>query len=420
MKNYFTFCAFFIFILNIKSQTFTTSGSYTVPAGVKSIIVEAWGAGGAGGSASGTGSPTLYRAQAGGGGGGAFVSGTINVTPGQVINYIVASSTGANTTTGIIDGGASSFGGITAPGGSGGQSVDAGTSGGNVGGAGGAGGAGTFSGGNGATRTGYSGSTTAGTSAGGGGGAGTSANGGDANSSTNAGGGGGSLGGGNGANGPSNGNAGGGGLNIGGGGAGAWAAASTTFRNGGAGARGEIRITTILPVNFSSFEVTSTQSKEAVCKWTTASELDNAYFQIQRSSDALAFADVAIVEGVGTTNESNSYEYTDKNANAGLNYYRIKQVDIDGKSSYSEIKSAWIGDKEDITLVASIVKDRLSFNANIDAFKVGVYSVTGQQVIANSTLSKSESIDVTTLPAGQYVVSVSTGSTTKALKFIKQ
>ncbi len=228
------------------TTTFTASGTFTVPTGVCNIIVEAWGAGGAGGSAVGTGTPTSYRALGGGGGGGGYSKATISVTPGASISYTVAPSTGANSGTTPLNGGTSTFGSVSAPGGIGGSCENSATApAGHKSGTGGAGGVGTTTnGGSGGTRTGYAGATTGWTPGGGGGGAGTTTNGGDApNTQNGTGGTAGTADGGAGGNGPSSGTAGSTGTIVAGGGSGAFAAASTTFRNGGAGARGQIRIT---------------------------------------------------------------------------------------------------------------------------------------------------------------------------------
>ena len=399
------------------TQTFIASGTFTVPSGVTSIFVEAWGAGGAGGSAVGTGSPTNYRAQAGGGGGGAYVNGTISVTPGDVINYIVAPSTGANTTTTPLNGGESTFVSISAPGGTGGECVNAGTFGGHVGGTGGSGGSGTYNGGAGATRTGYSGCTTtcANTSAGGGGGAGTAGSGSDANSSTNVGGAGGTSGGGGGANGPSSGNAGAGGAVSGGGGAGAWAAASTTFRNGGAGARGQIRITyTPLPITILSF-VASKNISTTILNLITASETNNDYFTIERSGDGRSFESIGEIKGAGNSNQELSYEFVDESPLAGINYYRIKQTDFDGAYSYTEIRSVRHQTKN-VIVSPNRTDGKLNVTSELDNYDVVIYNTGGQEVQRHMALSGDQSLSIETLQAGVYFVKVM-DQTIRILKF---
>ncbi len=226
-KSIFPFVVFLfsLFSLNAQTvQTFTTSGSWTCPPGVTSIMVETWGGGGAGGG--GAANPSV----GGGGGGGAYtLTGSVAVTSGTTYNYIVG--TGGVGTTGVgPSGSASSFNALyTANFGTGGGTGAATAT-------AGAGGAGSFSGGNGAA-----GSVALSTAGGGGGGAGSGANGGAAAAAT--GGTGGTGGGGTGGNGrTTTGGIGLAGTALGAGGGGAFANSSTT-RKGGNGANGQVRIT---------------------------------------------------------------------------------------------------------------------------------------------------------------------------------
>jgi hypothetical protein len=84
-----------------------------------------------------------------------------------------------------------------------------------------------------------------------------------------------------------------------------------------------------LPVSLKSFEANCTQ-KEVQLNWRTASELNNDYFRLERSSDAINFemvADIIVKEGTST---GDFYAYTDTEPLEGVNYYRLKQVDLDG------------------------------------------------------------------------------------------
>jgi len=104
------------------TQTFTSSGSFTVPAGATSIKVECWGAGGAGGGS------TINHSGGSGGGGGGYTAHVLTVTPGQVISYTVGTrGTGSSGSDGTA-GTASSFLTLTANGGGGGD-ADKGTAG---------------------------------------------------------------------------------------------------------------------------------------------------------------------------------------------------------------------------------------------------------------------------------------------------
>ncbi|WP_370480341.1 LamG-like jellyroll fold domain-containing protein [Tamlana flava] len=242
-------CVLLSFSAYSQTQTFNTDGTFTVPGGVTSITVQAWGAGGGGSKITNNG------LRGGGGGGGAFASSTVTVTPGASYPVVVGvggytsgnityngTSSTFNTTTVIAAGGASSTTDSTT-GGAGGTTA---ASTGDI----------TYAGGNGANG----GATNSG---GGGGGAGTTGAGGNAVADT--GGTGTTLNGGNGGNGVngnSNGNP---GANYGAGGSGA-SKSSGGPKNGGTGANGLVIITWTCP----TYSLTSTSVSSPICTSSSA------------------------------------------------------------------------------------------------------------------------------------------------------
>jgi len=234
-------------------QIFTSSGTFTPPAGVTSITVECWGGGGAGGSAQKTGS--INNTGGGGGGGGGYAKGTVAVTPGNPYTVTIpaaatAPASGFSDNTASTSGSVVTFtgdsGSVTANGGTGGRNCvqSASSRGGGAGGTGGNfnGGAGA---GGGTGSTGYGGGGGAGASdnQNGNGGSGTSGGGTTTGSDSNHNGGAGGAGKANGSNGGGT-----GGTAPGGGGGGAYCSSVSTQR-GGAGAPGRIIISWTVSAN---------------------------------------------------------------------------------------------------------------------------------------------------------------------------
>ena len=94
--------------------------------------------------------------------------------------------------------------------------------------------------------------------------------------------------------------------------------------------------TVLLPVTLSSF----TGKKEGattLLNWTTATETGNNYFSIERAPDGESFAPIGSIKGAGNSTVALNYSFTDKQPMTGNNYYRLKQVDYNGKSKYSDI-----------------------------------------------------------------------------------
>lgn len=213
------------------TQTFTSSGTFTVPANVYILKVEVWGGGGAGGGSN------INKQAGGGGGGGAYTfNNSISVTPGEVISYTVGAG-GVGVVAGNgSNGGSSTFKGVNAGGGFGGLRATT------VPGAGGTGGTGGFNGGSGrvgTSSTGGGGGSSAGPGISGTGSVGISAT---SNTGATA-----PSGGGNGGDGSSS-SSGNNGLNPGGGGGGSADAPGSNQFAGGNGGIGQIKITYTQPI----------------------------------------------------------------------------------------------------------------------------------------------------------------------------
>ncbi len=77
------------------------------------------------------------------------------------------------------------------------------------------------------------------------------------------------------------------------------------------------------------------QDEAVLLTWLTASEKDNDFFEVQRSEDGKTFESIGIVEGGGNSTEAIQYDFYDEYPLFGTSYYRLKQVDFDGKFEYS-------------------------------------------------------------------------------------
>ncbi|MBI5856473.1 MAG: hypothetical protein HZB42_02385 [Sphingobacteriales bacterium] len=115
-------------------------------------------------------------------------------------------------------------------------------------------------------------------------------------------------------------------------------------------------LTNPLPVKLISFNAILSQDQSKVnLTWTTAQEMNASHFIVERSIDGITFNEAGMVFAVGNTNEQQNYQYSDKiaNINSSIIYYRLRQVDVDGKSMYSETRIIRISKQTDnaITIV---------------------------------------------------------------------
>ncbi|MGL5889163.1 MAG: hypothetical protein ACRC3B_04725 [Bacteroidia bacterium] len=118
---------------------------------------------------------------------------------------------------------------------------------------------------------------------------------------------------------------------------------------------------TILPVELTSFTV-ELSNKKPLLRWETASEKDNARFEIERSADGNSYEKIGIVNGNGTTSQPHSYSFYDVSAPAGFSYYRFKQIDYNGSYTYSPLRAIEVPVSADASLQVISLPEGLSYS----------------------------------------------------------
>ncbi len=96
------------------------------------------------------------------------------------------------------------------------------------------------------------------------------------------------------------------------------------------------RTLAILPVTFINFDGVI-QNGKALLSWSTANEINNKGFEVQKSTNGQTFTDIGFVAGHNNSSTVNSYAYTDVKVVSGANYYRLKQIDNNGNFDYSSV-----------------------------------------------------------------------------------
>jgi uncharacterized repeat protein (TIGR01451 family) len=140
-----------------------------------------------------------------------------------------------------------------------------------------------------------------------------------------------------------------------------------------------------LPVKLTEFTVQK-QNNDALLKWTTASEINNDHFDIERSTDGINFRMIGIVNGSGTTNDFKQYQFIDPINNFfGIIYYRLKSVDIDNKGAYSKIialRTANFSSLKDLAVYPNPFSNSLKLQLNSTKetiISIRIISTVGQQ-----------------------------------------
>lgn len=176
-----------------------------------------------------------------------------------------------------------------------------------------------------------------------------------------------------------------------------------------------------LPITLSSFSTTQMQNT-VLLNWQTASETSNNYFAVERSnSNNTGFKEIGKVFSKGNSFQTQSYNYEDVKPLNGLNYYRLQQVDKDGKSSFSKIISVDFKTNGTLKIYANPVKDILKIEG-LTGIKttLSVVDINGKILSATTTSDFVYNLKVQTLPAGNYFLKVETSKTVNTLKFVKE
>jgi hypothetical protein len=187
-----------------------------------------------------------------------------------------------------------------------------------------------------------------------------------------------------------------------------------------------------LPVQLSAFggQLASTGN---LLSWTTASELNSARFEVQRSTDGSRYATLTSVAAAGTSTTAHSYQYLDAAAPAGTSYYRLRQVDFDGTSAYSPVvvltragsASSPSSAKPQAfpTLFADVLHIMLPGAEDAQAASVALFTTEGRQIYASSVQLSATPLALSGLPTlapGLYILRTTTaaGTTTQRISRI--
>lgn len=173
--------------------------------------------------------------------------------------------------------------------------------------------------------------------------------------------------------------------------------------------------TAALPIELLSF-VGKNQGQVNLLNWTTETETNNARFEIEHSLDpATGFEPIGQLKGAGTTQELQRYNFTHNTPSLGINYYRLKQIDFDGESSYSEVIAITVEQDERMDAFYPNPTENIvnyQFNETVEQEVTIVINNTLGQVVRELNYSSkvginTVSIDLSTYPAGAYLIKVS-------------
>ena len=183
-----------------------------------------------------------------------------------------------------------------------------------------------------------------------------------------------------------------------------------------------------LPIELISFDARLNQNRQVDVTWTTATEINNDYFTVERSRDGNHFESIGTVDGAGNSTGVLTYLFTDPDPYTGVSYYRLKQTDFNNSFTRTEMVSVTITDDPgfQISLFPNPVVDQLTITAagDLQGAVIHIVNSLGQQVLQTASGSMEENnrmvIQTSGLAPGVYFLSLEYNGKVTVSRFVRK
>jgi len=181
---------------------------------------------------------------------------------------------------------------------------------------------------------------------------------------------------------------------------------------------------TDLPISLLQFTAALSENKEVVISWATVSEINNQYFTVERSKDGETYEPIVKVESLGNSVSKQTYQVSDSLPLIGVSYYRLKQTDVGGKTTYSSTVSINITSSESVLTAypnptVSYLNLQIS-DASTKNLIYAIYTLEGKLVSQQRISDNLTTISTSSLSAGTYILRVTNNyKVIKAFKIVK-
>jgi len=183
-----------------------------------------------------------------------------------------------------------------------------------------------------------------------------------------------------------------------------------------------------LPVELISFDA-KPKGKAVELTWVTATEIDNAYFEVQRSVNGIHFERIATLQGAGNSTITINYSIMDENPVVGNSYYRLKQVDFDGTSDFSKIINVQYRSERKFEIISISPSPASSYTqltlnvAEPDEIFIKIYDNKGDLLKKDKVVVlegyNEIRLDVSGLPTGVYYITAQNSKAFVSSRIIK-
>ncbi|WP_447639946.1 MULTISPECIES: T9SS type A sorting domain-containing protein [Chitinophagaceae] len=183
--------------------------------------------------------------------------------------------------------------------------------------------------------------------------------------------------------------------------------------------------TLVLPIQWGDFTVTK-MNNQAALRWNTVMETNNKGFDVLRSTDAKDYTKVGFVSSKAVNGNSSTpidYDFTDKNPASGTNYYKLNQIDQDGKVNASDVRTiSFTNEASAVAVIPNpVVSDFKLSNAKVGA-SYRIVNMSGQILQYGIVSSSSQQFSIPYYPAGMYIIQTQDAASGQniSVKFMKR
>ena len=174
-----------------------------------------------------------------------------------------------------------------------------------------------------------------------------------------------------------------------------------------------------LPVTLSSLTAICEENKILI-EWTTESEINNDYFILEKSFDAITFFELTTISGNGNSSVTNYYSYYDKQPSSTPAYYRLKQVDFDGEFAYSNIISSPVCNSiGNFNIYPNPAQDIVYLQFYGELASIKIFDNLGKVVREIEHYTSNTPINIEDFPSASYFVQVYSNNQIRASILIK-
>lgn len=161
-----------------------------------------------------------------------------------------------------------------------------------------------------------------------------------------------------------------------------------------------------LPVKWGSFTA-RLQNKQVLLQWSTVQEQNSRDFTVQHSTDGINWTSLASQPAAGNSNDSRYYTYIHQTPSTGLNYYRIIQQDIDGRTSNSEVRKVTADSKvQPFTIIGNpVINGRVQVQVNeAGGLPVSLFGIDGTLLCKTTLAGGTSYFDISRYAKGMYIM----------------